>query len=52
MSLFNLAARAGIPAARSAMRFLSKLKKPTGEGITRVWRGVEPGLAESKSAML
>ena len=52
MALFNLAARAGIPAARTALNFLSKLKKPTGEGITRVWRGVEPGLAESKSAML
>jgi len=37
MSLFNLAARAGIPAARSAMRFLSKLKKPP-KGIT-VYRG-------------
>ena len=52
MALWSLAARAGIPAARSALRFLSRLKKPTGEGITRVWRGVEPGLAESKSAML
>ena len=41
MSLFNLA-RAGIPAARSALSFLSKLRKPAGEGITRVWRGVEP----------
>ena len=50
--LWSLAARAGIPAARSALRFLSKLKKPTGEGITRVWRGVEPSLAESSSAML
>jgi len=38
MSLFNLAARAGIPAARSAMRFLSKLKKPKGGGIT-LYRG-------------
>ena len=37
MSLFNLAARAGIPAARSAMRFMSKLKKPP-KGIT-VYRG-------------
>ena len=52
MSLFNLAARAGIPAARSALRFLSKLKKPAGEGITRVWRGVEPASAASKSPML
>jgi len=52
MSLFNLATKAGIPAARSALRFLSRLKKPTGEGITRVWRGVEPASAESSSAML
>ena len=50
--LWSLAARAGIPAARSALRFLSRLKKPTGEGITRVWRGVEPASAESSSAML
>ena len=50
--LWSLAARAGIPAARVALRFLSKLKKPTGEGITRVWRGVEPASAESSSAML
>ena len=42
MALWSLAARAGIPAARSALSFLSKLKKPSGEGITRVWRGVEP----------
>ena len=42
MALFSLAARAGIPAARSALRFLSRMKKPSGEGITRVWRGVEP----------
>ena len=52
MALWSLAARAGIPAARSALSFLSKLKKPSGEGITRVWRGVEPKLAESRSAML
>ena len=45
MSLFNLAARAGIPAARSAMRFLSKLKKPP-KGIT-VYRG-EPWDASPK----
>ena len=50
--LLSLAVRAGIPAARAGLRFLSRLKKPTGEGITRVWRGVEPGLAESSSAML
>ena len=36
MALWSLAARAGIPAARSAMRFLSKLKKP--QGIT-LYRG-------------
>jgi hypothetical protein len=36
--LWSLAARAGIPAARSAMRFLSKLKKPPSGGIT-VFRG-------------
>jgi len=41
MSLFNLATKAGIPAARSALRFLSRMKKPSSEGITRVWRGVE-----------
>ena len=40
MSLFNLASRAGIPAARSAMRFLSRLKKPKGGGIT-LYRGTE-----------
>ena len=28
MALWSLAARAGIPAARSALRFLSKMKKP------------------------
>ena len=50
--LWSLAARAGIPAARSALRFLSRLKKPSGGGITRVWRGVEPASAESSSAML
>ena len=35
MSLFNLAARAGIPAARSALRFMSKLKKPPGMTVYR-----------------
>ena len=35
MSLFNLATKAGIPAARSAMRFLSKLKKPPGITVYR-----------------
>jgi len=39
--LWSLAARAGIPAARSALSFLSKLKKPPSGGITRVWRGME-----------
>ena len=37
MALWSLAARAGIPAARSALRFLSKLKKPP-KGIT-LYRG-------------
>ena len=37
MALATLAARAGIPAARSALRFLSKLKKPP-KGIT-LYRG-------------
>ena len=36
--LWSLAARAWIPAARSAIRFLSKLKKPKGGGIT-LYRG-------------
>ena len=36
--LWSLAARAGIPAARSALRFLSKMKKPKGGGIT-LYRG-------------
>ena len=39
MSLFNLAARAGIPAARSALRFMSKLRKPP-KGIT-LYRGTD-----------
>jgi len=38
MALWSLAARAGIPAARSALNFLSKLKKPPSGGIT-VFRG-------------
>ena len=38
MALFSLAARAGIPAARSALRFLSRMKKPPGGGVT-VYRG-------------
>jgi hypothetical protein len=38
MALWSLAARAGIPAARSALSFLSKLKKPKGGGIT-LFRG-------------
>ena len=37
MALWSLAARAGIPAARSALRFLSKLKKPP-KGMT-LYRG-------------
>ena len=35
MALFSLAARAGIPAARTALRFLSKLKKPPGITLFR-----------------
>jgi len=35
MALFSLAARAGIPAARSALRFLSRLKKPPGVTVYR-----------------
>jgi len=38
MALWSLAARAGIPAARSALRFLSKLKKPPSGGVT-LYRG-------------
>ena len=37
MALWSLAARAGIPAARSALRFLSKMKKPP-KGMT-LYRG-------------
>ena len=47
MALFSLAARAGIPAARSAMRFLSKLKKPPSGGIT-VFRGEPKSTASIK----
>ena len=47
MSLFNLAARAGIPAARSAMRFLSKMKKPPQIG-TAVFRGEPKSTASIK----
>ena len=35
MALWSLAARAGIPAARSALRFLSKMKKPKGVTLYR-----------------
>ena len=35
MARFNLAARAGIPAVRSALRFLSKLKNPPGVTVYR-----------------
>ena len=38
LPLLSLAVRSGIPAARSALRFLSKLKKPSGGGIT-LYRG-------------
>ena len=50
MSLFNLASRAGIPAARSAMRFLSRLKKPP-KGIT-LYRGTEAKDVLSKAEMV
>ena len=38
--LLSLAVRAGIPAARAGLRFLSRLKKPKGGGIT-LYRGTE-----------
>jgi len=37
--LWSLAARAGIPAARSALRFLSRLKKPPKTGGITLYRG-------------
>ena len=43
----TLATRLGIPAARSAMRFLSKLKKPPSGGIT-VFRGEPKSTASIK----
>ena len=39
MALATLAARAGIPAARSALRFLSRLKKPPKTGGITLYRG-------------
>ena len=45
--LWSLAARAGIPAARSALRFLSKMKKPPKTGIT-VFRGEPKSTASIK----
>ena len=39
MALWSLAARAGIPAARSALRFLSKMKKPPKTGGITLYRG-------------
>ena len=38
LPLLSLAVRAGIPAARAGLRFLSRLKKPKGGGIT-LYRG-------------
>ena len=38
MALWSLAARAGIPAARSALRFLSRMKKPPSGDVT-LFRG-------------
>ena len=45
--LWSLAARAGIPAARTALRFLSKLKKPPQIGTT-VFRGEPKSTASIK----
>ena len=39
MSLFKLATRIGIPSARNAMSFLSKLKKPPRTGGITLYRG-------------
>ena len=39
--LWSLAARAGIPAARTALRFLSRLKKPPKTGGITLYRGTE-----------
>ena len=39
MALWSLAARAGIPAARSALSFLSKLRKPPRTGLITLFRG-------------
>ena len=52
MALWSLAARAGIPAARSALRFLSKMKKPP-KGIT-LYRGepLKPLLSMKEQAKL
>ena len=50
MSLFNLASRAGIPAARSALRFLSKMKKPS-KGVT-LYRGMPAKDVLSKAEMV
>ena len=47
--LWSLAARAGIPAARSALRFLSRMKKP--KGIT-LYRGTEAKDVLSKAEMV
>jgi hypothetical protein len=49
MSLFNLASRAGIPAAKSAMRFLSKLKKPPKTGGITLYRGEDLKHLSSKA---
>ena len=38
LPLLSLAIRAGIPAARTGLRFLSRMKKPKGGGIT-LYRG-------------
>ena len=50
MALWSLAARAGIPAARSALRFLSRLRKPP-KGIT-LYRGTDAKDVLSKAEMV
>ena len=54
MSLFKLATRIGIPSAKSAMSFLSKLKKPPKtEGIT-LYRGefFKPPISKKEMAKM
>ena len=53
MALATLAVRAGIPAARSALRFLSRLRTPKGGGIT-LYRGepLKNVLSKSETAKM